>query len=66
MARVYCSIVRMSGSGWSIRHDGKLAGDYATREAAFEAAVGPAANAVKEGHAVTVSIEGTEANEPAL
>jgi hypothetical protein len=66
VARVYYSIVRMNGSGWAIRHDGKLAGDYATREAAFEAAVGPAANAIKNGHAVTVSVEGTEANEPAL
>ena len=66
MARVYYSIVRMNGSGWAIRHDGKLAGDYATREAAFEVAVGAAANAVKEGHAVTVSVEGSETHEPAL
>jgi len=66
VACVYYSIVRMNSSGWAIRHDGKLAGDYATREAAFEAAVGQASNAIKEGHAVTVSIEGTEANEPAL
>jgi hypothetical protein len=66
MERIYYSIVKMSGTGWAIRHDGRLAGDYATREAAFEAAVGPASNAIKQGHAVTVSVEGTEANEPAL
>jgi hypothetical protein len=66
MARVYYSIVRMNGSGWAIRHDGKLTGGYATKEAAFEAAVAPASDAVKEGHAVTISVEGNEGLQPML
>jgi hypothetical protein len=67
MERAYYSIVKMTGgSRWAIRHDGKLSGDYATKEAAFEAAVTPASNAIKQGHLVTISVEGTEANEPML
>ena len=67
MERAYYSIVKMNGcSRWAIRHDGKLSGDYATKEAAFEAAVTPASNAIKQGHPVTISVEGTEANEPTL
>jgi len=66
MERVYYSIVRMNGSGWAIRHDGKLTGRYATKAAAFEAAVAPASDAVKEGHAVTISVEGSEGLQPML
>jgi hypothetical protein len=67
MERAYYSIVKVNGGGrWAIRHDGKLSGDYATKEAAFEAAVPPASNAIKQGHAVTITVDGTEANEPML
>jgi hypothetical protein len=66
MGRVYYSIVKMNGSGWAIRHDGKLTGGYTTKEAAFEAAVTPASDAIKQGHAVTISVEGSEALEPLL
>ena len=67
MGRDYFSIVKVNGSDrWAIRHDGKLAGDYATKEAAFEATVAPASIAIKEGHAVTISVDGTEATEPML
>jgi hypothetical protein len=67
MERAYYSIVRVNGSGhWAIRHDGRLAGDYATKEAAFEAAVAPASDALRQGHAVTISVEGTEATEPTM
>ena len=67
MGRAYYSIVKLNGTGhWAIRHDGRLCGDYATKEAAFEAAVAPASNAIKEGHAVTISVDGTEATEPML
>ena len=54
------------GRRWAMRHDGKLSGDYATKEAAFDAAVTPASNAIKQGHQVTISVEGTEASEPML
>ena len=52
--------------GWGVEHDGKVAGSYATKEAAFEAAVGPASNAIKDGHAVHISVAGSSGNEPAL
>ena len=67
MERAYYSIVKVSGcSRWAIRHDVRLSGDYATKEAAFEAAVTPASNAIKQGHLVTISVEGTKAHEPML
>jgi hypothetical protein len=52
--------------GWGIDHDGKVIGRYATKEAAFEAAVGPASNAIKEGYEVRITVEGSRENEPAL
>ena len=67
MGRAYYSIVKVNGDGhWAIRHDGRLCGDYATKEEAFEAAVVPAENAIKQGHAVTISVVGSEASEPTL
>jgi hypothetical protein len=67
MGRAYYSIVKLNGTDhWAIRHDGKLCGNYATKEAAFEAAVAPASNAIKEGLAVTISVDGTESTEPTL
>ena len=41
---------------WGVEHDGDIAGPYVTREAAFEAAVAPASLALKQGHAVEVSV----------
>jgi Uncharacterized protein conserved in bacteria (DUF2188) len=52
--------------GWGIEHDGKISGHYLTKEAAFEAAVGPAANAIKEGLAVAIQVPGKRAGEAAL
>ena len=66
LGRAYYSIVKVNGGGWAIRHDGKLCGNYATKEAAFEAAVAPASLAIKQGYAVTIAVEGSEANEPML
>jgi hypothetical protein len=53
--------------GFCVEHEGKRSVAYATREAAFEAAVGPASNAIKEGHDVVIEIprtgeRGTRAN----
>src|ERR1051326_5379397 len=39
--------------GWGVAHDGKTTGPYETKEAAFEAAVLPASNAIKLGYAVS-------------
>jgi hypothetical protein len=52
--------------GWGIDHDGRVLGRYATREAAFEAAVMPASNAIKEGLAVQITVEGGGEGEPSL
>lgn len=49
-----------SGSGWSVLHDGAAANDYATKEAAFEAAAAAASLAIREGHEVHVSVPGRE------
>jgi hypothetical protein len=49
------------GSVWSVLHDGNANGDYATKEAAFEAAVSAASLAVREGHEVHLGVPGREA-----
>jgi hypothetical protein len=48
------------GEGWTIQHDGAAPNDYATKEAAFEAAVGAASLAIREGHEVRVTVPGRE------
>ena len=35
---------------WGILHDEEIEGNYATKEAAFEAAVAAASLAIREGH----------------
>jgi hypothetical protein len=52
--------------GWGVEHDGKTTGPYDTKEAAFEAAIPPASNAIKLGYAVSVSVDGSGPGEPAL
>jgi hypothetical protein len=52
-------VVGKDGS-WSIEHDGQCEGEYATKEAAFEAAVGAASNAIKDGHSVTINVPGSD------
>jgi hypothetical protein len=39
-----------------IERDGKAEGDYATKEAAFEAAAGVASNAIKSGFGIRISV----------
>ena len=58
-------IVRHEGS-WGVEHDGKIEGAYDTKESAFEATVGPASNAIKRGYHVSITIAGSEGDEPAL
>jgi len=52
--------------GRGVEHDGRIDGAYDTKEAAFEAAVGPASNAIKLGYQVSIMVEGSEPREPAL
>ena len=47
-------------SKWVVLHDGEPEGDFATKAAAFEAAVAAASLAVREGHEVHVSVPGWE------
>jgi hypothetical protein len=65
MGHAIYKIVR-GKDGWSIEHDGQIAGSYATKEVAFEAAVLPASNAIKRGHKVTITVEGASGGEAAL
>ena len=44
------------GDEWGILHDGDVKNTYATKEAAFEAAVAAASLAIREGHEVHVSV----------
>jgi hypothetical protein len=50
-------IVR-NGIGWGVAHDGNTAGEYLTKEAAFESAVPAASIAIKQGHEVTLRVQG--------
>jgi hypothetical protein len=52
--------------GWGVAHDGRIVGSYATKEAAFEAAVAPASNAIKQGHEVQIVVTGSGGDAPAL
>jgi hypothetical protein len=48
---------------WGVLHDGSVNGEYATKEAAFEAAVAAASLAVRQGHEVHLSVPSREAGE---
>jgi hypothetical protein len=54
------------GSGWTVEHDGEVTGPYDTREAAFEAALGPASNSIKLGYAVSITVEAPDKGKSAL
>jgi hypothetical protein len=45
---------------WRVDHDGKAENVYATKEAAFEAAVSAASLALREGHEVVVTAPGAD------
>ena len=45
---------------WGVLHDGDVNGEYATKEAAFEAAVSAASLAMRQGHEVHVSVPARE------
>jgi len=55
------------GENWGVLHDGNVEGDFATKEAAFEAALAAASLAIRERHEVHVSAPGRDAgNRTAL
>jgi phosphotransferase system HPr-like phosphotransfer protein len=49
---------------WGVLHDGNIAGEYATKEAAFESAAAAASLAIRDGHEVHVSVPGREEDKP--
>lgn len=51
-------------SGWGVDHDGVTKGPYETKEAAYEATVAAASNAMREGHAIEITAPGREAERP--
>jgi hypothetical protein len=56
---------------WHIARNEEMGGDktamtYATKEAAFEAAVSAASNAIKAGRNVSIMVPGAEAGETSL
>lgn len=50
-------------SQWGVLHDGDINGEYATKEAAFEAAVSAASLAMRQGHEVHVSVPARDEDE---
>jgi hypothetical protein len=52
--------------GWVVTHDGDITGPYDTREAAFEAALGPASNAIKLGYGLSISVAAPSKTKSAL
>jgi hypothetical protein len=62
MSQAVYKIVEVK-DGWGVSHQGAVSGSYKTKEAAFEAAVGPASNAIKDGHSVQINVEGGPTGE---
>ncbi len=66
MGRASYAIVER-GDKWVVLHDGETNGDFETKEAAFESAIGAASLAIRQGHEVMVSAPGRDAgNKTAL
>jgi hypothetical protein len=65
MGKAYYDVIGDTNQ-WGVRHDGDATGDYATKEAAFEAACAAASNAIKFGHEVRISVPGSDGGEAAL
>lgn len=61
MTTAIYNVIRQ-GASWAVDHDGKASGEYATKEAAFEAIAGVASNAIKDGHEVRIHVPGADGN----
>jgi hypothetical protein len=51
------------GDQWGVLHDGDVRNQYATKEAAFEAAAAAASLAIRQGHEVHLSVPAEEAGQ---
>jgi hypothetical protein len=54
------SVVPIENANWAVLHDGNREGRFATKEAAFEAAVMAGSLAMREGHEVQISVPSRE------
>ncbi|ADH91393.1 hypothetical protein Snov_4123 [Ancylobacter novellus DSM 506] len=61
-------IYRIQGSeaDWHVAVNEQLGMGYASKEAAFEAAVAAASNAIRDGHEVVIMVPGAKAGETLL
>lgn len=48
------------GKRWGVQHDGKVNGEYSTKESAFESATAAASIAIKQGHEIHISVPSAE------
>ena len=55
-------IAPVGTAAWTILHDDRPEGHYATKEAAFEAVVTAASLAIREGHEVQISVPSRDAS----
>jgi hypothetical protein len=65
MGTAYYDIIERDDR-WGVRHDDDPPGEYASKEAAFEAAVAAASNAIKFGHEVRISVPGSDNSDVSL
>lgn len=60
------AVIRSDRSSWTVDHDGDVGGDYASKEAAFEAIVAAASNSIRDGLGVTITVPPPAAGENVL
>ncbi|HWK96476.1 MAG TPA: hypothetical protein VNR39_13740 [Pseudolabrys sp.] len=60
------SVIRKDSSSWTVDHDGDVGGEYASKEAAFEAIVAAASNSIRDGLGVTITVPSPAAGENVL
>jgi len=48
------------GKLWGVQHDGKVNGEYSTKESAYESAAAAASMAIKQGHEIRISVPSAE------
>ncbi len=58
--------VQGTEANWFVEANGSTGMSYASKEAAFEAAVGAASNAVREGRHVVIDVPAPKVNESTL
>jgi hypothetical protein len=54
------------GGTWTIDHDGRTEGDYATKEAAFEAIIWAASLTIRDGIGVRIDVPPLKNDETSL